>query len=29
VQVLDGVAEGERVIVGETLIPGGLRWLQW
>ena len=29
VQVLDGVTEGERVIVGETLIPGGLRWLQW
>ena len=29
VQVLDGVAEGERVIVGETVIPGGLRWLQW
>ena len=29
VQVLDGVAEGERVIVGVTLIPGGLRWLQW
>ena len=29
VQVLDGVAEGERVIVGETMIPGGLRWLQW
>ena len=29
VQVLDGVVEGERVIVGETMIPGGLRWLQW
>lgn len=29
VQVLDGVAEGERVIIGETLSPGGLRWLQW
>lgn len=29
VQVLDGLAEGEPVIIGETLSPGGLRWLQW
>lgn len=29
VQVLDGLAEGERVVVGETAQAGGLRWLQW
>lgn len=29
VQVLDGLAEGERVVIGETEQAGGLRWLQW
>lgn len=29
VQVLDGLSEGERVIVGETQEPAGVRWLQW
>ncbi|WP_406625040.1 efflux RND transporter periplasmic adaptor subunit [Acidovorax sp. SDU_ACID1] len=28
-QVLEGLAEGERVIVGETPLERGLRWLQW
>lgn len=29
VQVIDGLSEGERVIVGETQKPAGVRWLQW
>lgn len=29
VEVLDGLTEGEQVIVGETLQEGGFRWLQW
>lgn len=28
-QVLEGLAEGERVIVGETPLERGFRWLQW
>ncbi|MDR0201983.1 MAG: efflux RND transporter periplasmic adaptor subunit [Delftia acidovorans] len=28
-EVLQGLAEGERVIVGETPLERGLRWLQW
>ncbi len=29
VQVLDGLREGEPVVVGETVQGAGLRWLQW
>ena len=29
VQVLEGLSEGDRVVVGESHMSGGLRWLQW
>ena len=28
-QVLDGLREGERVVIGESTSEAGLRWLQW
>ncbi|MNT57399.1 Macrolide export protein MacA [compost metagenome] len=29
VQVLQGLDEGDRLVVGESRSDGGLRWLQW
>lgn len=29
VEVLDGLAEGEKVVIGETPLERGPRWLQW
>jgi macrolide-specific efflux system membrane fusion protein len=29
VEVLEGLAEGEKVVIGETPLERGPRWLQW